>query len=57
MIDIFKIGRNTMLLYKHLEYYEYNPKLKKNIRHYSMINYEHYNKVLQAKKERGLMNG
>ena len=57
MIDIFKIGRNTMLLYKSLEYYKYNDKLKKYIRYYSVNNYEHYNKVLQAKKERGLMNG
>ena len=44
-----------MLLYKRLEYYKYNDKLKKDIRYYSMINYEHYNKVLQAKKERGLI--
>lgn len=44
-----------MKLYEHLKYYEYNPKLRKNIRRFSMINYEHFNKVLQAKKEMGLI--
>lgn len=38
-------------LYEHLEYYEYNPKLKKDIRYFSMINYEHFNKVFKKKLE------